>query len=209
MSRPISSAPLPDACRERTIANHETSAYTLIKACGRAGAPFLPGQRARNRSRFGKPIGGDHDGLQLVHPQTIILATLVVGFGCAQYMLAVHAMRDLVRRPRVRGGNKVSWGLAILCLPIAGALIYGWMGPASFIRRAPGASTVSTAGESGTTLAQSVQKPPAAEQARAPHGTPEPLRNITPIRRTRLPTIQEHPVPPSPTAPGRIRRTGS
>lgn len=67
--------------------------------------------------------------------QALLLATVIAGFGAAQYALMVHAMRDLIHRPRVRGGNKVLWGLAILCIPIGGALLYGWMGPASFIRR--------------------------------------------------------------------------
>lgn len=65
---------------------------------------------------------------------TLALATVIVALGTAQYMLAVQAIRDLIRRPRVRGGNKVSWGLLILCVPIAGALLYSWMGPTSFLR---------------------------------------------------------------------------
>ena len=168
----------------------------------------MPGQRVRIRVSLGKYGVSEHDGLLLVHPQTIILAALVVGFGCAQYLLAVHAMRDLIRRPRVRGGNKVSWGLVILCLPIAGALIYDWMGPASFIRRAPGASTGGTPGETGT-MARPAGEPSEAELARALHGMPEPVPNITPIRGTRLPTTPGRPAPPSPSTPGRIRRTGS
>jgi hypothetical protein len=67
--------------------------------------------------------------------QTAILATLIVILGAAQYALCFQALRDLVHRPRVRGDNKVLWGLGILCIPIAGALVYNWMGPTSFIRR--------------------------------------------------------------------------
>ncbi len=67
--------------------------------------------------------------------ETLLIATVITGFGAAQYALMIHAMRDLIRRPRVRGGNKVLWGLAILCIPIGGALVYGWMGPTSFMRR--------------------------------------------------------------------------
>lgn len=67
--------------------------------------------------------------------QTAIFATLIVVLGAAQYALCYQALRDLVHRPRVRGENKVLWGLGILCIPIAGALVYNWMGPTSFIRR--------------------------------------------------------------------------
>ncbi len=64
-----------------------------------------------------------------------MLATLIVIFGAAQYALCVQAIRDLSRRPRVRGGNKVLWALGILCVPIAGAIVYNWMGPTSFAHR--------------------------------------------------------------------------
>jgi hypothetical protein len=52
-----------------------------------------------------------------------------------QYGLAIYTIRDLIRRPRVRGGNKVAWGLIILVLPFVGALLYGVMGPTSFLPR--------------------------------------------------------------------------
>jgi hypothetical protein len=67
--------------------------------------------------------------------QTAMLATLITILGAAQYALCIQAIRDLVRRPRVRGENKVLWALAILCVPIAGAIVYNWMGPTSFIHR--------------------------------------------------------------------------
>lgn len=67
--------------------------------------------------------------------QTAMLATLITILGAAQYALCVQALRDLIRRPRVRGENKVLWALGILCLPIAGAIIYNWMGPTSFLPR--------------------------------------------------------------------------
>jgi hypothetical protein len=67
--------------------------------------------------------------------QTLLLAAVIAGYGAIQYTLMIHAMRDLIHRSRVRGGNKVAWGLVILCVPIAGALIYGWMGPTSFLHR--------------------------------------------------------------------------
>lgn len=66
--------------------------------------------------------------------QTIALALAIIAFGAAQYTLVYQAIRDLMRRPRVRGGNKMSWALLILCVPIAGALAYGWLGPTSFLQ---------------------------------------------------------------------------
>jgi hypothetical protein len=35
----------------------------------------------------------------------------------------------------VRGDSKVGWGLLILAVPFIGALIYGIMGPTSFLPR--------------------------------------------------------------------------
>lgn len=67
--------------------------------------------------------------------QTAMLATLVIVLGVAQYALCIQSLRDLMRRARVRGNNKVMWALAILCVPIGGALVYNWMGPTSFRQR--------------------------------------------------------------------------
>jgi uncharacterized membrane protein YcjF (UPF0283 family) len=67
--------------------------------------------------------------------QTAMLATLVILFGVAQYALCIQSLRDLMRRARVRGNNKVLWALVILCVPIVGALTYNWMGPTSFRHR--------------------------------------------------------------------------
>jgi len=67
--------------------------------------------------------------------QTSILIALVLVGGVVQYILMAQAVKDLLRRPRVRGDNKVIWGLIILCVPFAGALIYNWMGPTSFMQR--------------------------------------------------------------------------
>lgn len=67
--------------------------------------------------------------------QTVMLALVVVLFGAAQYTLMVQALRDLARRTRVRGNNKVLWGIVILTIPIGGALLYSWMGPTSLRRR--------------------------------------------------------------------------
>jgi hypothetical protein len=65
----------------------------------------------------------------------LILFILVLTAG--YYWLAGLALRDLLRRPVVRGDNKVAWGLAIVCLPYVGALVYGYMGAASFLPRTP------------------------------------------------------------------------
>lgn len=66
--------------------------------------------------------------------QTVLLALAIVAFGGLQYTLVYQALRDLMRRPRVRGGNKSSWALLILCVPVVGALAYGWLGPTSFLQ---------------------------------------------------------------------------
>lgn len=67
--------------------------------------------------------------------QSGMLTGLVVLLGIAQYTMTIAAINDLLQRPRVRGGNKIVWGLVVLCVPFAGAIVYGWMGPASFLRR--------------------------------------------------------------------------
>ncbi len=66
--------------------------------------------------------------------QTVLLSLAIIAFGGLQYTLVYQALRDLMRRPRVRGGNKTSWALLILCVPVAGALAYGWLGPTSFLQ---------------------------------------------------------------------------
>lgn len=63
------------------------------------------------------------------------LAIAVVLVAGLQYGLAIYAVRDLHRRPSVRGNNKVAWGLLILGLPFIGPLLYTYMGPTSFIPR--------------------------------------------------------------------------
>jgi hypothetical protein len=126
--------------------------------------------------------------------QTAIAIALVVGFGAAQYTLMVQALRDLVRRPRVRGGNKVAWGLLILCVPIFGALAYGWMGPTSLLRRPHAAAD------------RPVERRPMRYAGRTTG-----RRNITPITDAR----RAQGTPPTPRntaerpAPRRFPRTGS
>ena len=67
--------------------------------------------------------------------QTWLLALAIVVWGGVQYALAVYTLRDLWRRPRVRGDNKVVWALVILALPLVGALLYASLGPTSFMPR--------------------------------------------------------------------------
>lgn len=99
--------------------------------------------------------------------QTLALAAVIVAAGAIQYILMVQALQDLVHRPRVRGGNKMSWALLILCVPIAGALLYSSMGPTSFLR--PG-----HAGEARDTG-------PASEPDPVDFQAPRP-ENVTPFR---------------------------
>jgi len=68
--------------------------------------------------------------------QTWLTAVAIVVWGGGQYALAYYTLRDLWRRPRVRGDNKVAWALVILALPFVGALLYASIGPTSFLPRA-------------------------------------------------------------------------
>lgn len=130
--------------------------------------------------------------------QTALLATLTIVLGAAQYALCVQAIQDLQRRPRVRGENKVLWGLGILCLPIAGAIVYNWMGPTSFIHRPVSAA-------------------PGQDDPRP--GVLSPSATITPIsaarsaRRRRVAEATHSDRPPGRKRPaanaGKIGRTGS
>lgn len=121
--------------------------------------------------------------------QTVLLAVLVVVYGAAQYILAAQALRDLVRRPSVRGGNKTVWGIVILTIPIAGALLYTWMGPTSFLRRRESLA---------------IQPRPAMTRRTSPAAQ----RKITPISTLLRPGAhtarRDAPRPPDP-----LRRTGS
>ena len=60
--------------------------------------------------------------------QRSLLIAAILLFAAVYYGLAFVALRDLTRRPSVRGENKTAWALAILCLPILGATIYGYFG---------------------------------------------------------------------------------
>lgn len=43
---------------------------------------------------------------------------------CLQYGLAIFAISDLRKRERLRGANKVTWSLVVLCIPFIGTLLY-------------------------------------------------------------------------------------
>lgn len=60
--------------------------------------------------------------------QRSILIAAILLFSAVYYGLAFMALRDLFRRSGVRGENKTAWALAILCLPILGATLYGYFG---------------------------------------------------------------------------------
>ncbi len=56
--------------------------------------------------------------------RTALIALVILVAGLLQYLLMTKSIQDLLRRSSVRGDNKVIWALVILCVPIAGALIY-------------------------------------------------------------------------------------
>lgn len=125
--------------------------------------------------------------------QTAIAIAIVVGFGAAQYTLMIQALRDLMRRPRVRGGNKAAWGLVIMCIPLIGPLLYSWMGPTSLLRRPAAADR------------------PVTRRSMHYAGRTPPRRNITPIgdARSRKPGETASPPSRSRGAQRRYPRTGS
>lgn len=41
-----------------------------------------------------------------------------------QYGLAIFAISDLRKREHLRGANKVTWSLIVLCIPFIGTLLY-------------------------------------------------------------------------------------
>ena len=68
---------------------------------------------------------------------TVLLVCAVLLWAGVQYGLMVWAVRDLLRRPTVRGDNKLLWGMLILTIPIIGALVYAVAAPDSPISRSP------------------------------------------------------------------------
>jgi hypothetical protein len=102
--------------------------------------------------------------------QTGLLALAVIALGGIQYTLVYQSIRDLMRRPRVRGGNKMSWALLILCVPILGALAYGWLGPTSFLQKRSPAGAQEDAPEREQIIQYTTELP-----------EPRPS-NVTPLR---------------------------
>ena len=58
-----------------------------------------------------------------------MLICAVLLWAGVQYGLMAWALRDLLRRPRVRGDNKILWGMLILIVPVIGALVYAVAAP--------------------------------------------------------------------------------
>jgi hypothetical protein len=91
------------------------------------------GYNARDRfARIG-PTGRQH----MPDLKTLLLICAVLLWACVQYGLMAWAIRDLVRRPRVRGDNKILWGMLILTVPVIGALFYTAVAPMTPIARTP------------------------------------------------------------------------
>lgn len=67
----------------------------------------------------------------------MLLICAVLLWAGVQYGLMAWAVRDLLRRSRVRGNNKVVWALVILILPVLGALLYAVAAPAAPLARPP------------------------------------------------------------------------
>lgn len=49
---------------------------------------------------------------------------LIIPLAVIQFGLLVFALYDLVKRNRVRGGNKLVWGLLIVLVRIIGPILY-------------------------------------------------------------------------------------
>ncbi len=79
-----------------------------------------------------------------------ILTVIVLAVSGLYYLLTALAIQDLMRRPVVRGDNKLVWVFVIVCIPIVGALTYGYMGAASFLPRSPRMSSDSSRSVQGT-----------------------------------------------------------
>ena len=77
----------------------------------------------------------DAEAGQRVDLRTALLALALVLWIAVHYGLIAWALRDLSRRSRVRGGNKATWALLILIVPVVGPLVYAVYGPTSFLSR--------------------------------------------------------------------------
>ena len=76
-------------------------------------------------------------GAQVPDLQTFLLICAVLIWAGMQYGLMSWAVRDLLRRPRVRGNSKMLWGILILTVPVFGALIYAAAAPVTPLARPP------------------------------------------------------------------------
>ena len=76
-------------------------------------------------------------GCQVPDLKTLLLVCAVLLWAGVQYGLMAWAVRDLLRRPRVRGDNKLLWGMLILTVPVIGALFYAAVAPVTPMARAP------------------------------------------------------------------------
>jgi hypothetical protein len=83
-------------------------------------------------SRVSVPRGANVPDLK-----TLLLICAVLLWACVQYGLMAWALRDLVQRPRVRGDNKILWGMLVLTVPVIGALFYAAVAPVTPIARTP------------------------------------------------------------------------
>jgi hypothetical protein len=61
--------------------------------------------------------------------ETALLVCAVLLWLGMHYGLIVWAMRDLMRRPEVRGKNKVLWAFLILIVPVIGPIVYSIAAP--------------------------------------------------------------------------------
>lgn len=70
----------------------------------------------------------DNLGLtDLMSLASFLLMMAILIAAAIQYGLAVFAIRDLMRRERLRGANKVTWSLIVLCIPFLGPLMYAML----------------------------------------------------------------------------------
>jgi hypothetical protein len=53
----------------------------------------------------------------------LLICAFILAAGL-QYGLAIFAISDLRRREHLRGANKVTWTLIVLCIPFLGTLLY-------------------------------------------------------------------------------------
>jgi hypothetical protein len=105
--------------------------------------------RGDERSGARRPGATTFGGVQDVSWERAVLIGLLVFLAGCHYVLAWYSLQDLTRRTAVRGGNRTFWGLFILIVPLAGALVYGMYGPQGFLSRdRPPRATIASLEES-------------------------------------------------------------